>query len=121
MKKTVVLGATPNASRYAYQAAHMLVSNGHEMVPIGIKEGEVAGVTILNLRNKPQVIGIHTVTLYVGPANQEEWYGYILGLNPARIIFNPGTENRIFEDMAMAKGIEVLQACTLVMLSVGNY
>lgn len=117
----MVLGATPNPTRYAYMAAHMLVENNFEIVPVGIKTGSVAGKQILDLRLKPIITDIHTVTLYIGPDNQPQWYDYLLGINPKRVIFNPGTENHFLENMASQQGIEVLRACTLVMLSVGNY
>lgn len=121
MKKTVILGATTNTSRYAYIAAQRLTSHGHEIVPVGIKTGEVFGKDILNLREKPAIADVDTVTLYVGPQNQPEWYDYILSLKPKRIIFNPGTENPELENRAQENGIEVQLGCTLVMLSVGNY
>ena len=117
--KTLVLGATPNPDRYAYTAVHRLLQNGHEVVPVGIKKGEVGGLPILN--GQPEVNDIHTVTLYVGPRHQPGWYDYVLNLNPERIIFNPGTENPEFEEMAKKKGIEPVKHCTLVMLSIGNY
>lgn len=121
MKKTMVLGATPNPARYAYRAAHMLVENNFEIVPVGIKTGVVAGEKILDLKLKPVMNDIHTITLYIGPVNQPQWYDYMLSINPRRVIFNPGTENRILENLVENQGIEVLRACTLVMLSVGNY
>lgn len=121
MKKTVIIGATPNPSRYAFLAAERLKNYGYEFIPIGIKKGEVYGEEILNLRDKPKIEDVDTVTLYLGPQNQPEWYEYILGLNPKRIIFNPGTENYEFEEKARMQGIDVLEACTLVMLGVGNY
>src|SRR5687767_8952513 len=109
-KKTVVVGATPNQSRYAYLAANMLREYDHEVVPLGIKQGEVAGKEILDIRKKPGINGVDTVTLYVGPRHQPEWYNYLLGLKPKRIIFNPGTENDEFEQLLEANGIEALQA-----------
>ena len=115
-KKTVIVGATPNQSRYAFLAADMLREYDHEIVPIGIKKGEVAGTEILDIRKKPLINGVDTVTLYIGPRHQPEWYDYLLGLKPKRIIFNPGTENAEFEQLAEAKGIEALEACTLVLL-----
>lgn len=119
MKKTLILGATPNAGRYAYLAADRLVKSGHPIVNVGIKEGEAAGVPI----EKPEVIhnDIDTITLYVGPQNQEPLYDYILNTHPKRIIFNPGTENSELRRMANEKGIETEYACTLVLLSVGEY
>ncbi len=119
MKKTMVLGATPDQSRYAYLASNKLVRHGHPIINVGIKKGEVAGVPI----EKPEAIhsGIHTITLYVGPQNQKSLYDYILKTNPKRIIFNPGTENPELEALAEKQGIETLYACTLVMLSTGEY
>jgi predicted CoA-binding protein len=118
-KKTLVLGATPDTSRYAYLASNRLVSRGHTIVNVGIKTGEVAGVPI----EKPETIhqDIDTVTLYVGPQNQPSLYNYILDTNPKRIIFNPGTENSELRRMANEKGIETEYACTLVLLSIGDY
>lgn len=115
-KKTVVVGATPNPGRYAYLAANMLKEYKHEVVPLGIKEGDVAGAGILDIRKKPAIEGVDTITLYIGPQRQPEWYGYLLGLKPRRIIFNPGTENEEFEKLAEAAGVEVEEACTLVLL-----
>ncbi|HEK19329.1 CoA-binding protein [Mucilaginibacter sp.] len=118
-KKTLILGATPDPSRYAYLAANRLVSHGHSIVNAGIKTGEVAGVTI----EKPETIhtDIDTITLYVGPQNQPPLYDYILKTKPKRIIFNPGTENEELRRMAADNGIETDYACTLVLLSVGQY
>ncbi len=119
MKKTLILGATPNPSRYAYLAAQRLVAHGHEIVNVGMKTGAVAGKTI----EKPEIIhdDIDTITLYLGPHNQKIVYDYILETKPRRIIFNPGTENAELEKMANEKGIETEEACTLVMLSTNQY
>ncbi|WP_345950320.1 MULTISPECIES: CoA-binding protein [unclassified Mucilaginibacter] len=118
-KKTLILGATPDSSRYAYLAANRLVRTGHPIVNVGIKKGEVAGVPI----EKAEEIhsDIDTITLYVGPHNQPPLYDYILATNPKRIIFNPGTENPELRRLARERGIETLSACTLVMLSTGEY
>ncbi len=119
MKKTLVLGATDNPARYAYLAVEKLLRYGHEVVPVGQREAEVLGLKIQT--GQPAIENIDTVTLYVNPKNQQPYYDYILSLKPKRIIFNPGTENPEFEKMAEDKGIEALEACTLVMLSAGQY
>lgn len=121
MKKAVVIGASPEASRYSNLASHMLHNAGFEFVPVGIKKGEILGKTILNLRNKPAIENVHTVTLYLSPVNQKEWYDYILGLNPHRLIFNPGTENPELIELAKSKGIEVENACSLVLIQTGQF
>lgn len=121
MKKTVIIGATPNPSRYAFLVANMLKEGGIDFVPIGIKKGEVAGREILDLRSKPPIEGVHTVTLYVGPRHQPEWYDYILSLKASRVIFNPGAENSEFERMVEDAGAEAWEACTMVLLRSGQY
>ncbi|RZK42185.1 MAG: CoA-binding protein [Pedobacter sp.] len=119
MKKTLIIGASPDPSRYAYKAAHMLTRFNHEIVNVGIKRGEVAGVDI----EKPDVIhkDIDTITLYIGPALQPQYHDYILETKPKRVIFNPGTENYELEKLLDQHGIEPIEACTLVMLSTGQY
>ncbi len=119
MKKTVVIGASPNPERYAFRATEKLKQHGHEVVAVGIKPGMIGDTPIVT--DRPAIADVDTVTLYVGPQNQPGWYEYIFSLHPKRIVFNPGTENSELERMATAKGIEPLEACTLVMLSLGNY
>lgn len=123
-KKTLILGATPNPTRYAYLAAERLTNRNHEIVPVGIKQGEVFGQPI-EVQTQTNDLTIHndidTITLYVGLRNQPEWYNYILQTKPKRIIFNPGTENPELMKMAREEGIEVEVACTLVMLGSNQY
>jgi uncharacterized protein len=115
-KKTVIIGATPDRSRYAFLAANMLQQYENEFVPVSIKTGEVLGKEILDLRKRPPIKDVDTVTLYIGTRRQPEWYDYILSLKPKRIIFNPGTENSELEKLAEDHGIETVVGCTLVML-----
>ncbi len=119
IKKTLVLGASTNPERYAFKAIEKLRLHQHPVVAIGTKEGVVADVEI----EKPvqQHSDIHTITLYVGPANQQVYYDYILQANPKRIIFNPGTENKTLEELAQKHGIQTMEACTLVLLATGQY
>ncbi len=117
--KTVVIGASPNASRYSNRAVNNLLDKNHEVIPLGIREGEIAGLKIIT--DRPDLQDVHTVTMYVGAKIQPEWYDYIIELNPKRVIFNPGTENSEFENMLSDKGIEVLENCTLVLLSLGHF
>ncbi len=121
MKKTVIIGATPNTARYAYAAAQRLTECQHEIVPVGIKQGELFGQEILPIREHPIISEVDTITMYIGPRHQPEYYKYLLNLNPHRIIFNPGSENEEFMALAKDKGIEVVSGCTLVMLGVGIY
>ena len=117
--KTLVLGASADETRYANMAVRKLKAYKHEVVAVGKKEGIIDGIQILT--NQPKIENIHTLTLYLNPINQKTYYEYILRLNPKRIIFNPGTENLELEKMAQKKNIEVIEACTLVMLSTGIF
>ena len=116
---TLVLGATTNPARVAYQAIHRLVAAGYPVSAVGIKHGEVAGIPIQH--GEPSLDDIHTVTLYVGPQRQVPYYDYLLRLAPNRIIFNPGTENPELIQLARKHDIEPEVACTLVMLATGSY
>jgi len=118
-KKTLVLGATDNPSRYAYLAIRKLRAYNHPVVAVGRKEGEVGDVLITT--NQVEEKDVDTITLYLNPKNQEPYYDYILRLQPKRIIFNPGTENDELIEIARNNNIEPFIGCTLVMLSIGQY
>lgn len=117
--KTLVLGASENPARYSNLALKRLRSANYPVVAIGRKSGQVGDVEIL--KQKDPVEGVDTITLYLNPANQKEYYDFILSLKPRRIIFNPGTENPELEQLAIENNIEPIEACTLVMLSTGQY
>ena len=118
-KKTVVLGASDNPARYSYLALKKLQAYHHPIVAIGKKKGKVGDVTIET--DHIPVDAVDTVTLYLNPQNQREYYDYLMEIKPNRIIFNPGTENESLIKMAKENGIESVLGCTLVMLSTGMY
>jgi predicted CoA-binding protein len=118
-KKTVVLGASSNPSRYSNMAVRRLESHGHPVIAIGRKKGSIGNTAIET--DQLAITDVDTVTLYLNPDNQVAYYDYILSLNPRRIIFNPGTENEEFFQRAKEQGIKPLEACTLVMLSTNQY
>jgi len=119
MKITLVIGASENPERYSNKAIHALVSYSHEVVAIGLRKGEVAGVSFDS--EKKAFENVDTVTLYIGPQNQPEYYSYILDLKPRRVIFNPGTENPELISKLENAGIYPEIACTLVLLATGQY
>ena len=118
-KTTLVLGASDNPARYSYLALNSLRRHGHPVIAIGKKQGKVADVSITNAR-EPHA-NVDTVTLYLNPLHQKMYYEYIVSLNPKRIIFNPGTENEELSVLAEQHGIKTMEACTLVLLSTGQY
>lgn len=119
MKKTLVIGASENPDRYSNKAIRALVSHNHEVVAIGLRAGEVAGVSFNS--EKKTFKDVDTVTLYIGPQNQPEYYTYILNIKPQRVIFNPGTENPELISKLKSAGIYPEIACTLVLLATGQY
>ena len=118
-KKTLVLGASLKPTRYSYMAIHRLVQKKQPVVAIGLRAGEVAGVSIDT--DTPDYVAVDTVTLYLNAQRQQEYYDYILSLKPKRVIFNPGTENPEFTQLLEDAGIEADYACTLVLLSTNRY
>ena len=118
-KKTLVLGASTNPARYANMAIHRLRQNKIAVVALGLRSGLVKDVEI-DTENKAYK-EIHTVTLYLNPSRQEQYYDYIISLKPQRVIFNPGTENPAFEKRLATHGIQTIIACTLVMLATKQY
>lgn len=118
-KKTLVLGASSKPEQYSHMAIRNLLSAGHPVVAIGREVFQIGNLTVGT--SLEPFNDIHTVTMYLNATRQSAYEDYILSLHPKRIIFNPGAENPLFADKARQKGIEVLEACTLVMLSVGTY
>lgn len=113
------MGASTDPGRYAYKAIKMLQRYGHPVVAVGKKEDNLDGLKI----EKEHIVfdGVDTVTLYLNPMNQRQYYDYIIGLNPKRVIFNPGTENPELYQLLKQNDIEIEVGCTLVMLSVNQY
>ncbi|MEO6550403.1 MAG: CoA-binding protein [Ferruginibacter sp.] len=118
-KKTLVIGASSNPSRYSYLAVQRLVARQYPVVALGARNGTIGNTEIQT--EKTPFENIDTITLYINPLRQKEYYDYILGLHPKRLIFNPGTENDELSELAQKNGVQVMEACTLVMLSTGQY
>jgi predicted CoA-binding protein len=118
-KKTLILGASSNPGRYSYLALKKLNANKHSVVAVGNRKGNVDGIAI-DTEQKP-VEDIDTITLYLNANNQKQYYDYILSLQPKRIIFNPGAENEELSALASKNNIKTMEACTLVLLSTGQY
>lgn len=118
-KKTLVLGASDKPERSAFKAIKLLVDKGHSVLAIGQNSGDVAGIKIqtkaIPLKN------IDTVTLYLNPARQRNYYNYLVETKPKRVIFNPGTENPEFYQLLQLNNIKVEVACTLVLLTTNQY
>lgn len=118
-KKTMVIGASLKSWRYSHMAIHALRKHGHEVVAVGLREGMVADVPVI--KDHPALKDIHTVTMYVGKERQGGYFDYLPSICPQRVIFNPGAENDELQKILENKGIEVLTACTLVMLSTNQF
>ncbi|MBX9448470.1 MAG: CoA-binding protein [Taibaiella sp.] len=117
---TLVIGASERTERYSNMAIRSLLQHGHEVLAIGSRPGETMGIS-WGKEKREWDQQVDTITLYINPRIQQEYYDYILSLNPRRVIFNPGTENPELMDLLQKNGIEVVPACTLVMLSIGNF
>lgn len=117
--KTLVIGASHNPARYSYSAVKLLQHYGHEVVALGRRAREVGDWEILS--GTPEIKDLDTITVYMNAQNQQDYQDYILGLHPKRVIFNPGAENPELANKLIKNGVEVLDACTLVMLRTNQY
>lgn len=115
------MGASEKPDRYANMAIRRLRAAGIGVVAHGARLGQVGDVPIQTDLQGLDLEGLHTITLYLSPANQQPYKEFIRNLKPRRVIFNPGTENPDFERELRAEGTETLHACTLVMLGTGQY
>jgi predicted CoA-binding protein len=118
-KRTLVLGGSLNPGRYANKAIRRLRSYGHAVVSIGNKEGTVEDVVIM--KETPFFNDLHTITVYLSAKNQKQYYDYIIGMQPERIIFNPGAENPELAELAGQHDIEVVEHCTLILLDTHTF
>ena len=118
-KTTLVIGASLKTERYSNKAIKKLRYFKHSVKAIGLRKGEVEDVSI-DTELMPYK-DIDTVTLYLNPQRQESYYDYIVGLNPRRVVFNPGTENPEFYNLLKQNSIAFEVACTLVLLSTNQY
>jgi uncharacterized protein len=117
---TLVIGASTNPERYSYKAINALLQKRHHVIALGNKNGIVNGINFIidiNEIDEP----IDTITLYINAQLQEKFYSSILKINPRRVIFNPGTENEELQDLLFENKTIAQEACTLVLLSIGNY
>lgn len=117
---TAVLGASPNPNRYAYRAVERLKSKNIPVILLGFRKGKIAEEEII-LNWPARIENLHTLTLYVGPKRQPDFYDYIVQLKPRRVIFNPGTENIELYKLLQSNHIHFEEACTLVLLNTNQY
>ena len=118
-KKTLVLGASANPERYSFLAINKLREHNHPVLAIGKRPALVADVPV-DVKTNP-IKDLDTVSIYLNKDNQKNYYDFILSQRPHRVIFNPGAENPEFELILANQGIKALEACTLVLLSTGQY
>jgi len=118
--RVAILGASDKERRYSYQAFKMLQDYGHTPLPVHPKLSAIEGVPVapdLTSLDGP----VDTVTVYVGPDRSAGLAPALIGVHPRRVIFNPGAENEALAEQLRAAGIEVVEACTLVMLRTGQF
>ncbi len=117
--KVLIFGSSTNPDRYSYKAAEMLIEYGHEIIQVGRRDGHAHNQPIFS--GHPKVDKVHTLTLYMNPKALMEHKDYLVSLQPARVIFNPGTESVALANVFKENGVEVLNACTLVMLRTSQF
>ena len=117
--KTLVIGASVNPYRYSHKVVLKLLDSDIEVIPMGINQGNIADLVIVRPFEKQK--NIHTVSIYIKPEVQKEYYKYIINLQPKRVLFNPGTENPTFSKILQKHNIYWENSCSLVLLSTNQY
>jgi hypothetical protein len=120
MYTTLIVGASEKPERYSYKALHLLQKHGHEVQALSVKKARLNGVTFVQSFDQVR-LPVHTITLYINPTLQVQYYEAIIAAKPVRVIFNPGTENAEFTALLQANEIQAIEACTLVMLNIGTF
>ncbi len=113
--RVAVLGASPKEDRFSNKAVKLLKQFGHQPIPVHPAGHTVDGIQALKSLDditEP----VDTLTVYVGPDISGNEFERIVRLHPRRVIFNPGAENEEIAYKLEAAGMEVVRACTLVML-----
>ena len=118
-KTTLILGASPKPIRYSFLAAQILLEKNHDIFLLAKRKNTVLGHEVFT--GTPEFKNVDTITIYLSAKNQLEYYQYILGLKPKRVIFNPGAENEALYKLCVENNIEATEACTLVLLNTGQY
>jgi len=119
-KSVVVIGASPKPERYSNMACRLLLKEGHVVLPVNPAFELIEGIPTKR-RVEDITEDVDTVTMYVNADRSAQLAEAILALNPRRVIFNPGSESRDLAQVLSSRGVEVLEACTLVMLRTGQF
>ncbi|TAL16464.1 CoA-binding protein [bacterium] len=122
MKREIVavLGASPNPERFSNRAVRRLREKGHKVIPVNVNCVPVEGLPALKTLGEIQE-EVDTVCVYVGPSNIKSSIEEIVKLNPKRVILNPGAESEELKAALNKAGIPCKEACTLVLLSSGEF
>jgi len=120
MENVAVMGASSNPERYSFKAVKLLEEYGHKVFPVHPSKHPIDGTTCYGCLEE---IGekIDTITLYLGPRNSTPLIDEIISTRPGRIIMNPGAENDELKQRCEQAGIEVQEACTLVLLKTNQF
>jgi predicted CoA-binding protein len=126
LKHTLVLGASLKTSRFSNIAIQRLRKYNHPVTAVGLVEGRVGDTDIITFDSAFAKIDtikeyLDTITLYLNPKRQRDYYDFIISLQPKRVVFNPGTENPELYSLLKEAGIEYEIACTLVLLATNQY
>lgn len=119
MGKMLVLGAVEKPERYSCKAVKALSRNGFDVVAVGVKPGFIKDTEILT--GMPGIEDVDTILLYMNATKQKDYYEYVIGLSPRRVIFNPGAENPEFQEILKEKGIEAVEDCALIMINTDSF
>ena len=116
----IVLGASNNPERYSNKAVKMLLQKGHHPLPVHPSIETIEGHPVF-ARLEDVSDPVDTISVYLSPEKSDQCAAGMLGSGARRVIFNPGAENPALAKRLQDQGMEVVEACTLVLLSTNQF
>ena len=114
MKKTIVIvGASADRRKYGNKAVRAFRDGGWTVYPVNPKEVSIEGLQCYpTLRDVPGPVD--RVSLYVPPSVGKTLLDDIAALHPKEVFLNPGSEDEELVRQAESRGLNVIQACSIV-------
>ena len=115
-----VLGASDKPERYSYKAVKKLREKGHVPLPVHPALEKIEGIPVYgSLRDIAEPVD--TISVYLSAPRSSQIAEDIVAHGARRVIFNPGAENAALSAQLRAADVEVMEACTLVLLSTDQF
>ncbi len=114
MSQTIaIIGASTDRSKYGNKSVRAFKDGGWTVYPVNAKADEVEGLkAYASIEDVPDPID--RVSMYVPPAVGKTMIDAIVAKHPGELFLNPGSEDDELVELAQAKGLKPMLACSIV-------